>query len=210
MKTIGEILARSRQEKNLSREELSAVTKIDARYIQALEENDFARLPSATFTKGFVRNLSLALGKDPDEWLALLRRDYHSHATTGSSAPIRRQRKFSLSTLFQSQAVLLALGAIVFVGYLGFQYRAVITPPPLEIVSPKQNAVLVSPVSIEGKTVSGTTVIVNDDLKITPDSSGRFLTKLNLSPGGNEIKISVVNRFSRTTTKTVPITILSQ
>lgn len=208
MKTIGEILARSRLEKNLSREQLSAVTKIDIRYIQALEENDFTHLPSATFIKGFVRNLSLALGKDPGEWLALLRRDLSS--PTAISNPPRRPRKLSLSALFQSRAALFVIGAIAFIGYLGFQYRAVITPPPLEIVSPTENAVLVSPVSIEGKTVSGTTVVVNDDLKIAPDSSGRFLTKLNLSPGSSEIKIEVVNRFSRSTTKTIPITVVSQ
>ena len=98
----------------------------------------------------------------------------------------------------------------MFLVYLGFQYRAVITPPPLEIGSPAKDAVIISPVSLEGKTASGTTVIINDDLKIVPDSSGQFLTKLNLSPGNNEIKVEVVNRFGRTTTKTIPITVISQ
>lgn len=209
MKTIGEIIRSARKDQGLSPTQLSGITKIDVRYIDALEENDFKKLPSSTFTKGFVRNLAISLGKDPGEWVALLRRDYHS-LTPVASQGLRRPRHFSLSSLFQSQTLLIVLGAIVFLGYLGFQYRAVITPPPLEISSPIKDAVIVSPVSLKGKTASGTTVIINDDLKIVPDSSGHFLTKLNLSPGNNEIKVEVINRFSRTTTKIIPITILSQ
>jgi len=211
MKTIGEIIRSSRVDRSLSEQQLSGLTRIDVKYIQALEENDFKKLPSATFTKGFVRNLAQALGKDPNEWVALLRRDYQAASIPPSSVSLpRRQPKFSISSLFQSQAVLLFLGGLVFVIYLGFQYRAVITPPALDIASPQKDAVTISPVSIEGKTASGTTVTINDDLKITPDSSGYFATKLNLSPGQNEIKVTVTNRFSRSTTKIVPITIVSQ
>lgn len=209
MKTIGEIIRSVRKDQGLSSTQLSGITKIDVRYIDALEENDFKKLPSSTFTKGFVRNLAISLGKDPGEWVALLRRDYHS-ITPANSQQIRRSRHFALGSLFQSQTLLIILGALAFLVYLGFQYRAVITPPPLEIVSPVKDAVTISPVSLEGKTASGTTVIVNDDLKIVPDSGGRFLTKLNLSPGNNEIKIVIVNRFGRSVTKTIPITILSQ
>lgn len=105
---------------------------------------------------------------------------------------------------------LLLLGSLAFVIYLGFQYRAVITPPALAVINPQKDAVTISPVTIEGKTVSGATVTINDDLKISPDSSGYFAAKLNFSPGQNEIKVSVTNRFSRTTTKVIPITIVSQ
>ena len=211
MKTIGEIIRTARVDHALSEQQLSGLTRIDAKYIQALEENDFQKLPSATFTKGFVRNLAQALGKNPDEWVALLRRDYQAAAFPISSvSPPRHQPKFSLASLFQSQMALLLLGSLAFVIYLGFQYRAVITPPALAVINPQKDAVTISPVTIEGKTVSGATVTINDDLKISPDSSGYFAAKLNFSPGQNEIKVSVTNRFSRTTTKVIPITIVSQ
>lgn len=211
MKTIGEIIRASRVDRSLSEQQLSSLTRIDVKYIQALEENDFHKLPSATFTKGFVRNLAQALGKNPDDWVALLRRDYQ--AATNTATPLsfpRRRAKFSPSSLFQSQMALLLLGSLVFVIYLGFQYRAVITPPALEVINPQKDAVTISPVTIDGKTASGTTITINDDLKITPDSSGYFAAKLNFSPGQNEIKVSVTNRFGRSNTKVIPITIVSQ
>lgn len=209
MKTIGEILSAARKDHGLTPQQLSGMTKIDIRYVEAIEANDFKNLPSATFTKGFVRNLAISLGKDPDEWVALLRRDYQTTSPANAS-PIRRTRRFSFGSLLQSQTVMLVLGVLVFVVYLGFQYRAVITPPPLELTGPAKDAVAVSPITVEGKTSSGTTIVINDDLKIVPDSSGHFQTKLNLSPGTNEIKVVVLNRFSRSTTKTLNITILSQ
>lgn len=210
MKTIGEILRTARKEHDYTIPELSHLTKIDVRYIEALEDNNFQSLPSSTFTKGFVRNLAISLNKDPGEWVALLRRDYQTSTPLVQSSPIRHPRRLSLGRALQSQALLFGLGALVFVVYLVFQYRAVITPPSLDIISPAKDAVLISPVSLEGKTASGTTVIINEDTKIIPDSQGKFQTKLNFSPGNNEIKIVVINRFNRSTTKTIPVTILSQ
>lgn len=210
MKTIGEILRTTRTDRDISTAKLSQLTKIDVRYIEALEENNFGQLPSSTFTKGFIRNLAQALGKDPDEWVALLRRDYQTTNPIKTVSSIRHPHRFSFFSALQSQALLAGIGAVVFLVYLIFQYRAVITPPPLEIQSPVKDAVIISPVTIEGKTASGTTVIINEDLKITPDSEGKFQSRLNLSPGNNEIKVVVTNRFGRSTTKTIPITILSQ
>lgn len=209
MKTIGEIIHSARQSRNFTREQLSHLTKIDTRYIEALERNEFGKLPPATFTKGFVRNLALALEKDPLEWIAIFRRDYHSTLPV-KAHPLRLARRFSLGSLFQSQITIFVLGVVVFVTYLGFQYRAVLTPPPLEVSSPAKDAVVISPITINGQTVSGTTITINDDLKITPDVSGNFVTKLNLPTGSNQIKVSAISRFSRTTTKTIDITVLSQ
>lgn len=209
MKTIGEILRQTLETRGISEEKLSQLTRIDIRYIQALESNDFKHLPPVTFTKGFVRNLSLALGKDPDEWIALLRRDYQLD-TPKTISTFHRPSHFSFASLFQSQILLVLAGALIFLGYLGFQYRAVIAPPPLAIVSPVQDAVIASPVSLEGITSPGNTVVINDGLKVTPDASGHFSARLNLSPGQNDIKVSATNRFSRTTAKTISVTIVSQ
>lgn len=208
MKNIGELLLAARLEKGLTIDRLSYITRIDAKYIQALETNDFKKLPPATFTKGFVRNLSSALGKNPDEMVAVFRRDYQISSKTPVIQPHHLPR-LHLTHFLNSQALIIGLGAMIFVIYLVFQYRAVITPPPLNIKSPMANAVLVSPVAVEGTTVAGAAVIVNDDLKIVPDQQGNFSTRLNLSPGQNDVKVSVTNRFSRTTTKTITITVLT-
>ncbi len=208
MKTVGEILKSGRLEKGLTVEKLSSLTKIDANYIQALEENNFAALPSATFSKGFIRNLAMALDKNPDEIVAVFRRDFNE--SRAILAKPRLHRSIHLAPLLHSQVIFIVLGLLTFVVYLVFQYRAVITPPPIVLDSPANDAIVVSPVNISGHTSPGTTITINDDLRTAVDNSGNFATKLNLSPGQTDIKITATNRFSRTTTKDISITVISQ
>lgn len=208
MKTVGDILKEERLGRGLSIDQLSRLTKIDPKYIQALESNKFSLLPSSTFAKGFVRNLAISLSRDPDEMVALFRRDFQE--SFKSTPLLKRTKPFRLNQVFNSQAALWILGASVFLIYLVFQYRAVLTPPKLSISSPVVNSVLGSPVTIEGQTQAGAVIDINNGLKITPDSTGRFATKLTFDNGETKIVITSTTRFGRSTTKTIPITILSQ
>lgn len=208
MKTVGDILKEERLGRGLSIDQLSRLTKIDPKYIQALESNKFSLLPSSTFAKGFVRNLAISLSRDPDEMVALFRRDFQE--SFKSTPLLKRTKPFRLNQVFNSQAALWILGASVFLIYLVFQYRAVLTPPKLSISSPVANSVLGSPVTIEGQTQAGAVIDINNGLKITPDSTGRFATKLTFDNGETKIVVTSTTRFGRSTTKTIPITILSQ
>src|SRR5688572_20447786 len=80
-KTIGELMATERQKRNLTITQLAKETKIQAKYLAALEENQFDQLPAATFVKGFIRNLAEFFGQDPQPLLATLRRDFKESAT---------------------------------------------------------------------------------------------------------------------------------
>lgn len=60
--SIGEYLKHLRVEKGLSIEEIARHTRIDPAYLQALEENDFAKLPPARlFAKAYVKAYSHCL-----------------------------------------------------------------------------------------------------------------------------------------------------
>ncbi|MCS7233292.1 MAG: DUF4115 domain-containing protein [Synergistetes bacterium] len=66
-RSLGEIIRREREKKGISIEYLSDVTKISKEFIKAIEEENFDVLPGDVYVKGFIRNISLALGLDPDE-----------------------------------------------------------------------------------------------------------------------------------------------
>ena len=78
MKSLGEILASARKEKKLTIQDIAKETKIEARYIRALENDEFQKLPSPTFTKGFIRNYAIQLDISPEDLIAVFRRDYSS------------------------------------------------------------------------------------------------------------------------------------
>lgn len=211
MKSVGQLLRLARQEKGFSIDQLSSLTKIDVRYIEALELDEYQDLPSETFTKGFIRNLALRLDRNPDELVAVFRRDYRQPSLDRPKTPIRRHNDgFSLFHLFSSQFSLVILGVLVFGGYLLFQFRAILTPPPLNIVRPVTNSVLVSPLEIEGVTSADSVVFVNKDTQGKPDSSGHFILRLVLPAGETVLEIKSVNRFGRSNLQKIPITVISQ
>ena len=206
MKTVGQIIRTARQKRGLAIDQLSHLTKIDSKYIEALEQNNYSQLPSETFTKGFIRNLSLRLDLNPHEMVAIFRRDYRH------PQPIVTPRHLPKLVLPDnaSQILPFVLGGVIFLIYLIFQFRAIVTPPKLSISFPENNAVLVSPIEIAGDTSLDTTVYINEDTKVKPDSSGHFLARINLPPGETIIELKTVNRFSRSTSKKISITIISK
>lgn len=66
MSSFGEELKRERELRQISLREVSEATKINLRYLDALEQNDFRHLPGGVFNKGFVRAYAEYIGVDPE------------------------------------------------------------------------------------------------------------------------------------------------
>jgi len=67
---FGEYLRREREMRGVSLEEISAATKISIRFLQAIENEELAKLPGGIFTRSFVRTYARYLGLDEDRVLA--------------------------------------------------------------------------------------------------------------------------------------------
>lgn len=211
MKTIGEIINSARVAQNLSLEDIAKHTRIDIKYLDALEKNRFDLLPPPTFTKGFIRNIAKSLDKSPDDLVAIYRRDLPNLRNSSKlSSPTKGKNHDSGRWGFNQSGLILAfVGIFIFFAYLGFQYRALLIPPPLILTQPEEKAVLTSPVVIEGKTSTDSLITIDFDTDIKPSSDGSFSTTINLSPGDHELKITATNRFSKSISKTVTITVIS-
>lgn len=70
MQDLGEQLRRSRQEKNLTLEEIKNRTKIQLRYLEALEKGDPTPFAGEVYFKGALRNYAQVVGLDPEQVLA--------------------------------------------------------------------------------------------------------------------------------------------
>ena len=66
MSSFGETLKRERELRQISLREISEATKINLRYLDALERDDFKHLPGGVFNKGFVRAYAQFIGIDPE------------------------------------------------------------------------------------------------------------------------------------------------
>jgi cytoskeleton protein RodZ len=106
--------------REISLEEISAVTKISVRLLSALENGDRAKLPAPVFIKGFIRAYCLHVGLDPVEkinsYLAEAQptaASVSSLAKPGGGSRFLRGRRSTAGTILGGvTAVLLLLGLI--------------------------------------------------------------------------------------------------
>jgi cytoskeleton protein RodZ len=79
MPSIGETLREARMRQRLDIADVEARTKIRAKYLRALENEEFGMLPGPTFVKTFLRTYAEMLGLDPhvlvEEYRANFERD---------------------------------------------------------------------------------------------------------------------------------------
>ena len=66
MASFGEVLRRERELRQITLREISEATKINLRYLEALERDDFRHLPGGVFNKGFVRAFAQHIGVDAE------------------------------------------------------------------------------------------------------------------------------------------------
>ena len=66
MTSVGETLRRERLKRNLPLDQISRELKISAKMLEAIEAEDFAKLPGTIFAKNFVRQYAHLLGLDEE------------------------------------------------------------------------------------------------------------------------------------------------
>ncbi|MFQ5662942.1 MAG: helix-turn-helix domain-containing protein [Terriglobia bacterium] len=69
MASFGENLRRERELRGITLPELANATKISLRHLQALEANQFDRLPGGVFNRGFVRAVARYMNLDEHHWV---------------------------------------------------------------------------------------------------------------------------------------------
>lgn len=86
MTSIGETLRRERLRLNLDLERVARETKINIKLLEAIEAEDFSKLPGGVFTKSFVRQYARLLGIDEDEIAGELQRQLQPAASPSEAS----------------------------------------------------------------------------------------------------------------------------
>ena len=69
VENFGSYIKHERELRGVPLEEISRITKIHIRFLQALEDNKFDELPGEVFIKGYIRSYANIIGSDVDEML---------------------------------------------------------------------------------------------------------------------------------------------
>ena len=136
--TLGEALRAARLASGRSMAQLSTMTRVHPRYLTALEQNEFAVLPSRIFSMGYVRAYAGALGLDELTAVERFKREF-PEAAVPLQAPTGAALQQVRGT---SPKVLAALGVLIVavVGWNVFQRVVRIEPPhPSDLVAVPEN-----------------------------------------------------------------------
>jgi cytoskeleton protein RodZ len=197
---LGQILEEERQKQRITLQQMAQLTQIKLEYLQALEKNQFDRLPPTTFVKGYLKAYARELKLDQQSLLAILRRDYPSQESgqllsNEFTHPVKKKRQW-----WQPVTLTVLTVGVIFLtllGYVVWQWFSLNRPPSLVIFKPEANQFVSSQIEVNGQTSTEAMVSVNaQPVAIQPD--GSFSTQLYLPREGiSTITIEAVDQQGR-------------
>lgn len=198
-------LREAREAKKMSLSLLAEKTKIDVKYLRALEACEFDQLPAGiVYQKNYVKKYIEALGMDPKDYIAQFIDDEFDHAEPNTRVhPIRHIKTIWFSSVPIYINILIGSSiSLLLLGYIGLQVRTILQPPTLFISSP-QNGVVINEqsIAVSGETEPNTTVLLNGT-EIKNSERGTFDETIDLRPGLNTITITVQKKHGKMTTET--------
>ena len=131
MAEFGALLKQAREDRGLSLRQIASSTKISMVALEALERDDFSRLPGGIFSRAFVRAYALEVGLEPDQTVATFIEEYDKAASTRAQRVTRPEVTADDRAFLERQrraarilrAVLIALVLIVAGAFVLWQAR---------------------------------------------------------------------------------------
>ncbi|MBI2607216.1 MAG: DUF4115 domain-containing protein [Candidatus Doudnabacteria bacterium] len=195
IQTLGEYLVQVRERLNLDIKTASALAQIKPEYIAFLEGENFSKLPSEVYIRGFLKRLAEVYQISSQSLVD----QYEKQQGFGAVAqprlvPVKPKFNFTPKTLIVVTSVLLALLAF---GYVFAQIKSVLTAPVLIVSLPAEDTrVLGNSIIVSGEAEIGAEVLINNQAVLL-DKHGQFTENLILGPGLNVIEIVAKNKFNR-------------
>lgn len=172
--SIGEKLRLERETQGIALRDISEQTRISMRYLEAIESDDYRRLPGGIFNRSFIRAYAKFIGFDEQEAIEEYNRTLLEHGESTDDAdnkPFRSQvytddgahNRSPLITLFLAIIILAALSLAVWAGLHFYQRR----------VNPRTNQ-RITPGNSRGAKESGRRLQLPSEVEIAKEGRHEF------------------------------------
>lgn len=130
---VGAKLQEARETQNLTLDQVQETTKIQKRYLQAIEQGDFHILPGKFYARAFIKEYAYAVGLDPEELLTDYKDEIPStedndsieyHSPRRSRRESSSKRSTAIFSFMPTVIVVLLVIGIVFVAWTLVQKNA--------------------------------------------------------------------------------------
>lgn len=120
--TFGERLKRERELREVPIEEITLATRIGPRFLEALENEDWDKLPGGVFNRGFVRSIARYLGLDEEAFLAEYDLAHNAHAQALEQKAFKPQERIPKTPLWVPVAFVLGIAVLLAALIIGGVY----------------------------------------------------------------------------------------
>jgi cytoskeleton protein RodZ len=110
---IGSRIRHAREQRGLTLRDIANTTKISTAALNAIEHNDFARLPGGVFSRAYVRAFATEVGLDADELTREYRARFETEIAAGPLPPHKADWYDRLRPLYPLPAVLVTVGILI-------------------------------------------------------------------------------------------------
>lgn len=208
--TLGEKLKKMRGDFRMSLAEISKATKIQAKYLEYLEEGQYEKLPAEVYVRGFLRSYARCLNIDEQTLVKLYERERNIQSNLGR--PVFKKtfypKNFNISSfVITPRSLAIAMIFLLVAGsffYLYREFQSFAGEPRLVILNPPIDTTTIvetNEITVEGKTDKGARVSINNQ-PVFVGSDGEFSGKLILQPGTNTITVVTINSFDKEKSET--------
>ena len=125
----GEFLRRERELRHISLDQVAERTKINRRYLEAIEEERYEHLPGEAFVRGFIRSYAQSVGLDPEDTLLIYN---HSRMTHKVVPPHPEGLTPARRTWNERMLLWLLMVGVLFVGGVLISVVSLLNRPNLE------------------------------------------------------------------------------
>jgi len=197
MFSVGEILKQERLKQNITLAEIEKKTHIRAKFLQAVESNDWQLFSSKIYIIGIIRSYSKILNLDVKKMLAFFRRDYEKVEDTKFKKRVASRFLHSESKKFSLIGI--ALLVLLFLSYFLYQLKLYFSPPQVTILAPQVKEFRREDrVKVIGKTEKEAIITILGE-RVYQDSEGKFEYNFPLLKEKNELTIEVVGANGKKT-----------
>ena len=201
-KTLGERLREIRERSGFTIEEVAAGIRVSKKYLKQIEADDYEKMPSEVYIKGFLKSYANFLRVEADDVLAIYNKERGIAKNVHKPKGIGKEKKrVNIPTITLSVKMLFGLlfmCLVVFV--LWFFYRETnefAATPRLLISKPLSNSVTKDNFTeVVGVTDVGNEVTINGQ-PIFVNEKGEFKERVSLKEGINRLVVKAVNKFNK-------------
>jgi transcriptional regulator with XRE-family HTH domain len=197
---VGDQLQLARSNADLTLKKVSKKTKINTKYLSALEKGDYHQLPSGLYERKYIKEYAIFLGLDADKILKEYEKE--KKILPDSKKPhffsefkIKKANFIIFPKIIKS--ILTVLVVSICFGYIGYCLHDFISSPQLTIAAPRDNIITKeNTIAVAGRTEPEVEIYINGN-SILPEKNGKFKTDIDLREGINNIQITAQKKYSQ-------------